>query len=153
MLAEIVPTLRSDAAAARRFAAEVLDRFRNPFIEHELVKITLQQTMKMGVRVAPSVRAFVQRFGRVPQGLALGVAAYLISITGPDPAARAAPGRPPSRIRTRCRMSALRRFGYTSDSFRIGSSRRLSGRSSRRRASGKARSPASPAFRKPSLSG
>ncbi len=87
MLEEIVPSLDSDAGDAVRFAEEVLDRFANPFIAHELRNITLHQTMKMGVRVAPSVRSFTDRFERVPERLALGFAAYLAYLREPPNAA------------------------------------------------------------------
>ena len=53
MLDEIAPTL--DVEGAAEFAEAVLDRFRNPHIRHALIDITLQATMKMRVRVVPSI--------------------------------------------------------------------------------------------------
>ncbi|HEX6063207.1 MAG TPA: tagaturonate reductase, partial [Longimicrobiales bacterium] len=52
LLQELVPSV--DAKGAAIFAHHVLERFANPFIRHELIDITLQQTMKMRVRVVPS---------------------------------------------------------------------------------------------------
>jgi tagaturonate reductase len=75
MLDEIVPTL--DAAGSERYAHDVLDRFANPYVRHALVDITLQQTMKMRVRVVPSIAGYAKRNGRVPESLAFGFAAYL----------------------------------------------------------------------------
>ncbi|MEM8557278.1 MAG: tagaturonate reductase [Bacteroidota bacterium] len=63
---------------AEPFARAVLDRFRNPYIRHEMVQITLQQTMKLGVRVAPAVERYHAATGRPPEGIALGVAAMLL---------------------------------------------------------------------------
>lgn len=65
---------------AQQFAEEVVDRFRNPFIRHALLDITLQQTMKMRVRVVPAIRDYAQKFGQCPKLLAFGFAAYLHAI-------------------------------------------------------------------------
>ena len=72
---ELVPTV--DDVEAPAFAAQVLDRFRNPFLQHALRDIAFQGTMKMRVRVIPVLRAFVQRFGQVPHALTLGLAAQM----------------------------------------------------------------------------
>ncbi len=87
---ELVPSV--DAPGAGAFARDVLDRFANPFIRHALFDITLQATMKMRVRVVPSIVQFEARFGRPPQGLALGFAAYLLFMRGELQARRRAAG-------------------------------------------------------------
>lgn len=80
MLDEIAPTLQDPAAEA--FAHAVLDRFANPFIRHGLFDITLQATMKMRVRVVPTIARHVARTGRPPALLALGLAAFLLFARG-----------------------------------------------------------------------
>ena len=75
MLDEIVPTV--DAPGSDAYARAVLDRFGNPYVRHALVDISLQQSMKMRVRVVPSILAYAERTGRVPEALAFGFAAYL----------------------------------------------------------------------------
>lgn len=75
LLDEILPGVSAPGAEA--FAREVLDRFANPHLRHQLTDITLQGTTKMQVRVVPSIRAYVGRTGRVPAALALGFAAHL----------------------------------------------------------------------------
>jgi tagaturonate reductase len=92
MLQEIAPTL--DVADAAEFAEAVLDRFRNPFIKHALIDIMLQATMKMRVRVVPTVDRFIARTGRVPESLAFGFAGYLAFMEGGIQAARRAKGLP-----------------------------------------------------------
>ena len=72
---ELVPGV--DVPGADAFARAVLERFGNPYINHSLLDITLQGTMKMRVRVIPSITSFAQRFGAVPQSLAFGFAAYI----------------------------------------------------------------------------
>jgi tagaturonate reductase len=76
MFDEIVPTL--NVAGAEEFAEAVIDRFRNPFIRHALIDITLQATMKMRLRVIPSLQRFVAQRGKVPQALTFGFAAFLM---------------------------------------------------------------------------
>lgn len=76
MLEEIVPTL--DAPGAETYAAAVLDRFANPYLRHALIDISLQQTMKLRVRVVPTIAKYAERNGRAPECLAFGFAAYLL---------------------------------------------------------------------------
>ena len=73
---EIVPTLRVDGAA--EFAEAVIDRFRNPFIQHALLDITLQATMKVRYRIVPSIVRYMEQRGEVPLALAFGFAAFLL---------------------------------------------------------------------------
>jgi tagaturonate reductase len=75
MLDEIVPTL--DAPGSEGYARAVLDRFANPYVRHALLDISLQQTMKMRVRVVPTIVRYAERMVRVPESLAFGFAAYL----------------------------------------------------------------------------
>ncbi|MGZ8468697.1 MAG: tagaturonate reductase [Gemmatirosa sp.] len=80
MLDEIAPTLNDPQAEA--FAYAVLDRFGNPYIRHALFDITLQATMKMRVRVVPTIERHVARTGTTPALLALGLAAFLLFARG-----------------------------------------------------------------------
>ncbi|MDB4916262.1 MAG: Mannitol dehydrogenase protein [Gemmatimonadetes bacterium] len=90
MLDEIAPTLNVEGAA--EFAEAVLDRFRNPFIRHALIDITLQATMKMRVRNVPSIERSVAVTGRVPQSLAFGFAGFLLFMKGDIQAERKVKG-------------------------------------------------------------
>lgn len=80
LLEEILPTV--DAPGAQEFAHAVLDRFANPYIRHVLFDITLQGTMKLRVRVLPSILRHVEIFGKVPQALAFGFATHLMFMRG-----------------------------------------------------------------------
>lgn len=75
---EIVPSLDLDPERARAFAADVVERFANPFMRHELLGITFQQTAKMRVRVLPSIVRYAEKRGSVPPALAFGFAAFLL---------------------------------------------------------------------------
>ncbi|MFN8348113.1 MAG: tagaturonate reductase [Spirosomataceae bacterium] len=77
---EIVPTLPFDEQKEelRSFAGDILNRYRNPFIQQKLIGITLQQTSKMNARNVTTIRRYYQQFGSVPKHFALGFAAYLL---------------------------------------------------------------------------
>jgi tagaturonate reductase len=76
LLQELVAS--TDVQDAEPFALEVLERFANPFIRHELVDITLQQTTKMRVRVVPAIVDYYRKHKAVPRSIAFGFAAYLL---------------------------------------------------------------------------
>jgi len=81
MLDEIVPAISGaalPAEEARRFAAKVLDRYRNPFLEHQWLSITLQYTNKMRVRNVPLIQQHYRKLGSMPRRMAMGLAAWLL---------------------------------------------------------------------------
>lgn len=75
---EIVPSLEIDQAMAATFADDVLDRFRNPFLNHKLISITLQYTSKMNMRNGLTFVRYHEKFGKVPALMCAGFAAYLL---------------------------------------------------------------------------
>jgi tagaturonate reductase len=92
VLDELVPRIAVPGADA--FARQVLERFANPLIRHALFDITLQGTTKMRVRVVPSLVQFMNQTGRVPEGIALGFAGYLLFMRGDLQIQRQAAGLP-----------------------------------------------------------
>lgn len=60
------------------FGARVLDRFRNPFLQHQWLNITLQNTMKMRMRNVPVIQQYASLYPEAPARMAIGFAAYLI---------------------------------------------------------------------------
>lgn len=74
---EIIPTLDLPGVDLRRFANDVLDRFRNPFIHHRLLSISLNSVSKFRERVLPSLLAYRERTGSLPPRLTLAFAALL----------------------------------------------------------------------------
>ncbi len=80
LLEEIGPATDLPGDAGLAFAATVIDRFRNPWLDHEWRVIAVNQTAKLRARVVPSLTGFARKRGAggiAPQGLALGLAAYL----------------------------------------------------------------------------
>ncbi|MBC8109880.1 MAG: tagaturonate reductase [Verrucomicrobia bacterium] len=80
MLAEIAPAIPFlvPEKAAQRFGMQVLDRFKNPFVEHLWLNITVQYSSKMHMRNIPLLLNYVEKIGCVPEYFALGFAAYLL---------------------------------------------------------------------------
>lgn len=71
-----------DPAKADAFAAKVLDRFRNPQIEHQWLSITVQYSSKMKMRVVPVLLHYYAQHNKVPENMALGFAAYILFMKG-----------------------------------------------------------------------
>ena len=67
---EIVPTIEGRCENPESFARETLDRFRNPFLNHELSAIALNHEAKWKVRIEPTIREFEEKFGKAPELLA-----------------------------------------------------------------------------------
>jgi tagaturonate reductase len=79
---EIIPTLDGDAGELRAFANDVLERFRNPFIHHELSSIALNSISKYKVRVLPSLVNYVETKGKLPRHLLFSLAALIYFYRG-----------------------------------------------------------------------
>ncbi|GGM73722.1 altronate oxidoreductase [Dyadobacter beijingensis] len=79
MLNELAPAIPYDVdpAQAREFGRQVLDRFRNPFIRHQLIDITVQYTAKMKMRNIPTLLRHYEQSEEVPALFAKGFAAFL----------------------------------------------------------------------------
>lgn len=78
---EIIPTLPLDRADLDSFAAAVQDRFNNPFVDHELLSISLNSTSKWCARNLPSLLSYVEQEGKLPECLTASFAAYLAFYT------------------------------------------------------------------------
>ena len=83
MKSEIVPAIpyQVDEQEAFIFSKAVLDRFANPYIQHQWINITFQYSMKMKIRILPVLLEYYKRFGKIPSHIAFGLAAYLAFMT------------------------------------------------------------------------
>lgn len=79
---EIIPTLDLPQAELQKFAADVIERFQNPFIRHELMSIALNSISKFKVRVLPSVLEYIRRRQQLPQRLLHSLAALIVFYKG-----------------------------------------------------------------------
>ena len=74
---EVIPTLPLDKEDLLNFAAAVQDRFNNPFVNHELMSISLNSTSKWRARNMPSFLEYIELTGKLPQCLTMSFAAYI----------------------------------------------------------------------------
>ena len=79
---DISPTLDLPAEELSQFSADVLDRFRNPYLAHELMSISLNSVSKYKTRVLPSVLEYVKRKNELPKNLLFSLAALIAFYKG-----------------------------------------------------------------------
>ena len=79
---EIIPTLTLPEEELRDFAASVTERFKNPFIDHALLSISLNSTSKWKARVMPSLKGYVEKTGKLPACITASFAFYMAFYTG-----------------------------------------------------------------------
>jgi tagaturonate reductase len=79
---DILPTLGQPRDELRAFAAGVIERFANPFIEHQLLSIALNSVSKYRARILPTVRDHVRLGLGLPPRLTFALAALLAFYRG-----------------------------------------------------------------------
>ena len=82
MYEELLPTLNLPEDELRRFADDVMERFCNPFVDHQLTSIMLNSLPKFQTRDLPGLKTYIERRGCLPQGIVLGLAAICIYYRG-----------------------------------------------------------------------
>ena len=80
MLTELAPAMpqNMDPKLVQRYGREIIDRFRNPYLDHKWLSITFQYTMKIKMRAIPLLQRYYEQFNNVPHYFARGFAAYLL---------------------------------------------------------------------------
>lgn len=81
MLGEITPAITEGEltySKGAHFSAQVLDRFRNPNIDHRWLSISMNYSSKMKMRNIPAVLKHYDKTQIVPEAMALGFAAFLL---------------------------------------------------------------------------
>lgn len=79
---EIIPTLTLPKDELENFAASVTERFKNPFIDHALLAISLNSTSKWKARVMPSLKGYVEKTGSLPTCITASFAFYIAFYKG-----------------------------------------------------------------------
>ncbi|MGQ8773790.1 mannitol dehydrogenase family protein [Serratia sp. NA_112.1] len=85
MLAEQAPTLSVSGIDLAAYAAQLIERYSNPALQHRTWQIAMDGTQKLPQRMLDSVRWHLQHGGSYA-GLALGVAAWMRYVGGMDDA-------------------------------------------------------------------
>jgi tagaturonate reductase len=66
-----------DVRTALDFGVKVLERFRNPYLQHRWLNITLNYSAKMKLRCVPVLMKHYENSDTVPEAISLGFAAYI----------------------------------------------------------------------------
>lgn len=82
MFGELMETLDLPKDELKQYAADVMERFNNPFVEHAVTSIMLNSFPKYQTRDLPGLKTFLARKGELPQGLVLGLAAIITYYKG-----------------------------------------------------------------------
>lgn len=75
---EIIPTLGPSKHKTEQFADDVIERFKNPFINHYLLSIALNSVSKFKVRVLPSILGYMEEYKKEPECLVFSLAALIL---------------------------------------------------------------------------
>ncbi len=79
---ELMETLNLPKDELEKFANDVLERFDNPFVDHQVTSIMLNSFPKFQTRDLPGVKIFLERKGKLPEGLVMGLAAIITYYKG-----------------------------------------------------------------------
>ena len=77
LLEEILPILDFREKEKQAFTQDVLNRFRNPALQHQLLDIALNSTSKFVSRLLPSLIDYYQNFEKIPPRIAFVLAALI----------------------------------------------------------------------------
>jgi tagaturonate reductase len=79
---ELMETLNLPKEELEKFAGDVLERFMNPFVDHQVTSIMLNSFPKYQTRDLPGVKTYLERKGVLPEGLVFGLAAIITYYKG-----------------------------------------------------------------------
>lgn len=82
MFEELLETLNLPKEELIKFGKDVLERFNNPFVDHQVTSIMLNSFPKYQTRDLPGLKVYLQRKGELPKGLVLGLAAIITYYKG-----------------------------------------------------------------------
>lgn len=81
---EVIPTLDLPKEDLLNFAEAVDGRFRNPYIKHALLSISLNSVSKWRARCMPSFLGYIEKTGKLPAHLTFSIAALMAFYTGTE---------------------------------------------------------------------
>lgn len=79
---ELMETLNLPMDELKKFASDVLERFNNPYVDHQVTSIMLNSFPKFQTRDLPGLKTYLERKGELPKGLVLGLAALITYYKG-----------------------------------------------------------------------
>ncbi|MCG2460498.1 tagaturonate reductase [Flavobacteriaceae bacterium F89] len=79
---EVIKTLDFPVEIKRKFVQEVMDRYRNPLIDHQLISISLNGTSKFVTRLLPALKGYRALTGTLPARIVFSLAALILFYKG-----------------------------------------------------------------------
>jgi tagaturonate reductase len=79
---EIIPVIDMPKNELEQFANEVIERFRNPFVKHALLSISLNSISKYKARVLDTLKEYKAIKGELPNNLVIALAALMVFYKG-----------------------------------------------------------------------
>ena len=79
---ELMQTLDLPTEQLEKFAGDVLERFDNPYVDHQVTSIMLNSFPKYQTRDLPGLKTYLERKGELPKGLVFGLAAIITYYKG-----------------------------------------------------------------------
>lgn len=79
---EVIPTLDLPKDELDEFAASVLNRFRNPYIKHQLLSISLNSMFKFKTRILPQFLRYIELKNELPKRMVFSLAALICFYKG-----------------------------------------------------------------------
>lgn len=74
---EIMPSLSFPKETLQTYAGDVLDRFKNPFVQHRLLSISLNSIAKFKTRLFPTLLDYHAKTGKLPKRIVFSLASLL----------------------------------------------------------------------------
>ena len=79
---EIIPTLDLPKSELESFAKEVINRFKNPFIHHLLMSISLNSMTKFYTRIVPQLLSYIEQQQQIPALMVQAIAGQILMYRG-----------------------------------------------------------------------
>ena len=76
---EIVPFVSDDISATKVFADSIIERFSNPYLNHQLISISLNSISKWKARDLPSFKDYYKANGKIAPNMTIGFS-YLMAV-------------------------------------------------------------------------
>lgn len=79
---ELMETLNLPMDELKKYGESVLERFNNPYVDHQVTSIMLNSFPKFQTRDLPGLKTYLERKGELPKGIVLGLAALITYYKG-----------------------------------------------------------------------
>ncbi len=79
---ELMSTIDLPADQLKQYSADVMERFRNPFVKHFVTSIMLNSFPKFKARDLPGLKIYTEKNGQLPAALTLGLAGIITYYKG-----------------------------------------------------------------------